>query len=127
MPASVVHDLELIEIDEDNRMRHVVEGKSGELFGKPGFERAPVRKVGQGIVGCLPGEPLLLFLERVRRNLALHRQSYRVPYQKQDQYGCSESVNERQDDLDSPGAFSKNVRKGIRPIRELVVELVKSH
>src|SRR5580704_10599219 len=123
MPASVVHDLELIEIDEDNGMRHVVEGKSGELFGKSGFKRASVRKVGQGIVRGLPGEPLLLFLERVRGDLALHRQPYRVPYQKQDQCGCSESVDERQDDLDCTGAFPKNVRKGIRPIRELVVEL----
>ena len=68
--VAVVHRLEIVEIEIQQRQRPVVAAIAVELLGQPLRERAGVQRTGQRVVG---GEPLQLSLRAAQLHQARHR------------------------------------------------------
>ena len=126
MTACVVHDLELVQIEKDERVNHVAAPEPVKTLLDPRLELPPVRQVCQRIMGRLPGEALLFSIQGRLERLTLQYQSSCMPDDEQDQKGRRRQIHERQHELHCSRAGAKNFREGIGPNSQLAVDLVKS-
>ena len=126
MTTCVIHDFELVQIEKDERVRHVAAPEPIETLLEPRLELSPVREVSQRIMGRLPGEPPLFCVQGRLKHLTLQYQTSRMPDDQQDQKGCRRQIHERQHELHGSRPGAKNVRESIGPNSKLAVEFVKS-